>query len=221
MLKLYYATVDSYAVCTWNMNFDLCPDTCTFFYPHIENIGGQQVLGTANWEIRNSSQQTVANGSFTLDTGTQAVSDTVCLTAGLYTYKVTNVNMTAGGAKYTGVYGDNMNVSSPLTAFNNTVDSLQLNLYEACQQTANVREITKGLKAISVYSYQANVFIQNISGRPIGNVSVYDMDGRIVYRENIQRAMQQIDLSGLPQGIYIIRVVNNAGSDMSKVMIGD
>ena len=217
-LQLYYMTVDSYAVCTWNMNFELCPDTCKMFYPSLTNIGGAQVLGDAHWEILDANAQQVADGSFTLDTNTQYVVDSACLSPGSYTMKVHNVSLSPGGQKIVSitnfVFSDN-----PDTTFNDSVAILPFTLFAPCFTPVSVKEAATTGYAVSIYSYGNAVFINNSSGNAIGSVTVYSIDGKRVFNTGSHQSKQQVTLSSVPTGIYIVNVRNETGIYVEKVFI--
>ena len=218
-LLLYYVTVDSYAVCTWNMNFDLCPDSCTMFFPHFGNSGSQTVTGSASWEVIDIGSQVVASGTFTLDSNTQYVTDSACLSAGDYTLKVTDINLSLGGQKTTGI-SSNWYVAGPQVAFNDPVENIQLNLYEACQQTTKVKAPIKNEQSVSIYSYEDNIHISSLTGKAIGEVRICSVDGRTVRKEKIGKQQHIINMASYSYGVYIVKVVSEGNSIVKKVFVG-
>lgn len=215
-LTLYYMTVDSYAVCTWPMNFDLCPDTCYSVYPYLMNIGGAQVSGDASWSILNSNSQVVATGIFTMDTNTQIPTDTVCLDPGTYSFKVNNISLTPGGNNYVGINGDLYASGSPVSPFNN-VDSVSLNFefFSACPAPNSVKTKAK-VTEVNIHSFANSIYISN-AGQPIGEISVYSIDGKKVFSGNTQNANYDLSLDG--SGMYIVRIMNKGGTTVRKVYL--
>lgn len=218
-LLLYYITVDSYAVCTWNMSFDLCPDTCTMFYPYLSNSGSQMVYGTASWQILNTSSQVVASGTFTLDTNSQYVTDSACISAGDYTLKITDVSLSPGGQKTTGI-STNWYVAGPQVVFNDSVEHIPLNLYEPCQQTTKVKKTIKYQPAVNIYSYEDNIHINSATAKDLGEVSICSVDGKTVRKEKISKQQHIINMASYPYGVYIVRVVSEGNTTVKKVFVG-
>lgn len=215
-LTLYHQTVDSYAVCTWPMNFDLCPDTCYTVYPYLMNIGGAQVYGDASWSILNSNSQVVASGVFSVDTNTQSAYDTVCLDPGIYSFKVNDISLTLGGNKHIGLSTQFINAANPDTAFNNQDSvSLGFQFFGACPSTTSVKSNDQTAEA-SIHSFANSIYINN-TGQPIGEISIYAIDGKKVFAANTQNTFQTISLNGV--GIYIVRVKNKTGTTVKKVYI--
>jgi hypothetical protein len=220
-LELFYFTVDSYAVCSWNnYNFDLCPDTCQEFYPYLSNWGSAYVLGTANWELLNAAQQVVASGSFTLDSTNQDDRDTVCLLPGNYSLKGTNINLTQGGQKVLGINKGYLPGPMPQEAFNNSTVTVPFSLYEACPAALAVNRTERTKSGLSIYGAEGKAFISNISGEAIGQVNIYSIDGKQIYKASLSNSKASIDLSALPYSMYVVRVSNTRGSYSAKIFCG-
>jgi hypothetical protein len=215
-LTLYYQTVDSYAVCTWPMNFNLCPDTCYKVYPQMVNFGGAQVTGDAEWSVLDGNSQVVATGTFTLDTNTQYATDSTCLDPGNYTLKVNNTSLTNGGNKSVSVEAIFINAPNPSTAFNN-VDSVALDFdfFEQCIAPNSVKTAVQA-NGTNIHTYANNIYINN-ANQPIGEISVYSIDGKKVYFANTRNPYHTLSLPHT--GIYIVRVMNKSGATIRKVYI--
>lgn len=215
-LTLQYSTVDSYAVCSWPMDFNLCPDTCYKVYTSIANMGGAQVTGNAGWSIFDINTQVVASGTFTLDTNFQYATDSVCLEPGSYTFKVNNTSLTSGGNKFVGLQSQWVNATNPSAAFNNAdTVSIPFDFFGPCIMPNSVKEVVQ-TNSTSIHSFANSIYISN-SGGPIGDISVYSIDGKEVYSGNSRRADYTLSLPGI--GIYIVRVSNKSGTTIRKVYL--
>lgn len=217
-LQLYYMTVDSFAVCTWPMNFVLCPDTCKMFFPYLTNYGSMSVTGDASWQILNNNAQPVASGMFTLDTNTQYATDSVCLAEGNYTLKVTDINLTLGGQKMTGIT-NNVFSAAPDTTFNDTVAIVPFTLFEPCITTTSIKAPIRGGTKVHIFSHDNSIVLQNVAGNPIGNITVYSIDGKKVLHTDCRQPKYNIGLANVPTGIYIVSVRNETGIFVEKVFI--
>lgn len=215
-LTLYYQTVDSYAVCTWPMNFDLCPDTCFTVNPYIVNIGGAEVLGDATWDVLDNNSQVVASGTFTMDTNYQYDYDTVCLDPGTYSMRVNRVTLDQGGNTHVGLESNVYGAGHPDSAFN-TLDSVSVDFdfFGACPSSSSVKTKAKVAEA-SIHSFANNIYISN-AGQPIGEISVYSIDGKKVFSGNTQYSSYTLGLDGT--GIYIVRIMNKGGTTVRKVYL--
>jgi len=92
--------------------------------------------------------------------------------------------------------------------------------------TVGNNEIVSATSAIKVYPNPSNGFITlNITDEnKIGNVlvEVYDITGKVVYNNNFSGAnivQEQIDLSGLNNGMYFLRTNINGNNTIQKVTI--
>ena len=217
-LVLFY--IDSVQqTCAYQMNFQLCLDTCKKVYPYLGNFGSAMVEGTANWNIKNSSQQIVASGTFTLDSLSQNVTDSACLLKGDYTLHVSQGTLSQGGQCQLGIYTSIM-AEYPQAPFNDTAIDLPFNMYEACPNIGtNVNEVLTNTTPLNIYSHNTTVYINSYAGKTIGNVTIHSIDGKHAFVASIPTASYNIDLSSQPAGIYIVRVTNEGNTTYKKVFI--
>lgn len=218
-LQLYYATIDSYAVCTWNANFNLCPDTCQMFYPSLVNLGGAQVLGNAHWEILNANAQIVTSGTFTLDTANQYSTDSACLSPGQYTMNVHNMTLTPGGQKHISIT-HNAYSTAPDTSFNGSTASLSFTLFEPCITPVSVKQGTVASEGISIYAAGKNIMLHSRNGQSLGKVVVRAVDGKVFYSESTAATGLQIALPYASPGVYIVHAAGESVA-VKKIFLGE
>jgi len=87
------------------------------------------------------------------------------------------------------------------------------------QQTPAFRNINKLItenlndRAIDVYPNPANTFIMvyNYNNAPGRLLELYDLSGRIVNKASISSVTTRIEISALPNGIYVLKIISEKG----------
>ncbi|WP_243349171.1 T9SS type A sorting domain-containing protein [Parabacteroides sp. FAFU027] len=84
-------------------------------------------------------------------------------------------------------------------------------------QAAGVTQIMADRKAIRIYPNPATTYIE-LKNTPEGelNVAVYSVAGSLVLNLQLDSDSRQINVSGLPKGLYLIKV-NNQVAKFSKI----
>ena len=74
----------------------------------------------------------------------------------------------------------------------------------------------KRLPLVSTYtaSFHPTTGILNIDAEGVKEVSVIDVDGKVVMTENAS----VIDMTNLNNGVYFVRVISNEGMSIQKVV---
>ena len=91
-----------------------------------------------------------------------------------------------------------------------------------CDSLLSANNIIESNKEISIFPNPANNFIFiNSTDKNIDdlNVQVYDMQGRLLLTKQITESNEQIDISIIPQGIYLTKITNQKTSSNYKLII--
>lgn len=81
--------------------------------------------------------------------------------------------------------------------------------------------ITSDVQKVFVYPNPANNIVNiNLAGfKGKSEVSIFDVNGRVVLRREVSTASTQLDISALPAGVYMIRIKNGVkGMNMTKII---
>jgi hypothetical protein len=217
-LKLYsgfYANLE----CSYNLNFNLCLDSCVMAYPCMVNMGGAMSSGTVNWTLQNAMSQTVASGDFTLGGSQQMDEDTLCLIPGQYSLNVAAITAPMGGQPYFGITTHLSGAPEPLKQYLITAVQLPFSFYKNCV-TTSLAEVSATTQRVNIFSYNGLVNLRNTTGKPIGDVIIYSVIGQPVWFGRISSAEQVIDLSYLSSGMYIVKAQSAGSVESQKVFIG-
>ena len=106
-----------------------------------------------------------------------------------------------------------------------TVDVEDITIFvdETCSGIAN-RSINKESK-LYPNPTQGQLNIELAGFNHESNISVFDLNGRLVYSENIDNyspikiLKRQLNLSRFGKGIYFVRLINNNTSETKKVLV--
>ena len=74
------------------------------------------------------------------------------------------------------------------------------------------------LNKIQVYSCQNNIFIKNVGTLRATSINIFDMTGRLVYQNEINRVETVITLQ-VTTGIYHVVLQNNDARNVTKVLM--
>lgn len=212
----FYTTLD----CSYQMSFNLCPDTCEKVHPYFGNYGGAYFFGTVNWALKNSGQQTIASGMFTLDSAQQFVEDSTCIMPGNYTLNITPVgSVTLSGQPVAGVraHGQSM-APQPYAFFLGSAIQTPFVFYKKCMGPTIAFE-PPSIRPAIIFTSGGILHVYN-SSNEIGQLTVYTMEGKAVYSTSSTNTVMDVDISTLPAGIYIVQLVNSKGQYSQKVALG-
>ena len=202
--------------CSYNMNFNLCPDACEEYYIYLGNFGGSLATGSMDWEITDSNSTAVISGKLFLTDSTQNEVDTVCLLPGGYNLKFKNSPGLTGGQVVLGIAHMNL-FSSVNINYTGSDTSLSLNLFERCTTGTFISSPEKN-KGIKIYS--SNDYIKIINNNKEDWIaSVYTISGQLTWKGNIKEGDNSIFLSHLPSGIYIVEAHNSHEISTQKVFL--
>ena len=68
-----------------------------------------------------------------------------------------------------------------------------------------------------IYANSNNITIDNIKGN--GYIQVYDITGKVVTSLNSQSAIYQISAESMTNGVYIVRLIDDNGTKVQKIML--
>lgn len=68
-----------------------------------------------------------------------------------------------------------------------------------------------------IYANSNNITIDNIKGN--GNIQVYDITGKVVTSHDTQSAIYQISAESMTSGVYIVRLIDDNGTKVQKIML--
>lgn len=185
--------------CTFNMIFDLCPDSCITAYPYIINMGGAISLGSVDWILTDDNTVTVASGTLTLDNTHQNDEDTVCLSAGNYTLQFSGISPPMMGQPFVGISSSVFYSSGLQQFYNGSATNLQFDFLESC--IINWIGTTGSDPDVLIYSHEGMIEFVNLAS--INYVSIYSISGQLVWKGEVNSGYQRVNLSHLKKGIYI------------------
>jgi hypothetical protein len=202
--------------CTWTIPVDLCPPPpCATLYPAIQNLGGGIPIGTYDWTIYDSDFVAAGNGQFTLTNGQEYDTDTLCLPPGSYAMEVSPNDPPTGGAPVFNVSVEGF-ISGPSQAVSWSLPvPMPFDFYLRCTDSGNGIATTSARSGISAVQQGSALFVQRSDGSPLGNVELFDVQGRSCFYTSIQVNSTLIPVSELGYGIFIV----HAGRDIERVMV--
>lgn len=75
--------------------------------------------------------------------------------------------------------------------------------------------------SVSIFPNPTSDIVTITSAESIQSISIYTLDGRMVRQEvfvNGAEKMREMNLSGLPNGVYMVRVIGNEGAGIIKIV---
>jgi hypothetical protein len=81
-----------------------------------------------------------------------------------------------------------------------------------------MQDTLPGVEFITIYPNPVDDFLKISAGQPIGQLTVYDMLGRLLVSENISSETYELNVSHFPKGAYVVRIVS-AGKRYTKGII--
>lgn len=76
-----------------------------------------------------------------------------------------------------------------------------------------------GNPGLSIYPVPSSGLIHVENSIPIGEITVSDLEGKVIFRQEPGTAKEIIDLSGQGKGVYFISVITSEGVSVKKVMV--
>lgn len=210
--------VDFYGqqVCTFNMDLSLCPpEACSMLFPTVMNLGSAITTGTFSYEIR-EDDVTLASGSLSLSGEQSTDTDTLCLPPGEYTMVLTADQPPTGGQPYFGVTAPGY-AQGPLEPvdFVTGGSEVDFDLYEPCMDiTTGIRPETRGSDLV-ISVAQGQVQIARNDGRALGELRLFDAQGRALAGVHTAGPTHVFRTVGLATGIYVLRAVDEEGHVLS------
>lgn len=207
----FYSTLE----CTYNMTFNLCPDSCWMIYPYIINLGGGISIGTVDWTLQDSASTIIASGSLTLDNNIQEDKDSVCVSPGNYTLHFADNPIPMMGQPFVGVSG---NIYSPdaVTFYSGNLEIISFNLFENCAITTSVTNLHPD-DEISMYNSNGILKFSHINPKDVWFISVFSSNGQLVWKGKADSYRDSINLTHLNNGIYLVEAQNGKKSKTVKI----
>lgn len=191
--------------CTWNTTFDLCPPgPCAPLTAYIHNISGNPADGSFQYTVRHMGE-VVATGLFVLTPDNQYDSDSLCLPPGNYLMEVVADQGPSGSQPRFGVsLGNAVQGPSAPVEFT-TLSAVPFNFLAPCADgTQGVAERQPAALALACGNGMASV--ARSDGRALGDLRVYDGQGRMVFHVDEQGTSYQWATAGWPAGLYLVCV---------------
>lgn len=168
--------------CTWQLPVDLCPtDECSALHVTMQNLGGAIPIGTYAWALMDEDFNQVAVGQLELAPFQQYDADTVCVPPGIYglvcspNQPPTGGNPVIAAAIHNSVTGPSMSVSWDIPP-----GILPLSFYAPCIDGTNQINDLNEPQFLARPTPQG-LSLQRLDGRAIGQVELFDAQGRLVH----------------------------------------
>lgn len=96
-------------------------------------------------------------------------------------------------------------------------DSVSANNISCASATLPVNEIKEMAKSITVFPNPASEFlnVSSSNNMPL-NIEIYDVTGKLTMKDSINSIKTKVDVSSLPNGIYIYQLFNNEGQNVKS-----
>ncbi len=110
--------------------------------------------------------------------------------------------------------------SSSIDGFNPTVGStLYLDDIDLLYYAAGVNETATNLNHVTVWPNPTNATIHVSANEKILNLSIFDMEGKLVYSAKHNDTQYQADLSNLKEGLYILQTEHVSSINRTKILV--
>ena len=182
------------------------------------NITFDNYPDETSWDIRdvNGSVLWSSNGNYAGLTG--SVDIPVCLPSGCYTFTIYD---SYGDGICCGFFNGNGSYSVTNAAGDQLAFGAQFTFNEAtqiCLGAADIPQINKG--NVNVYPNPAADQLQIASDQVIDNIEILDCSGRVVKRwNNLKRTSTSTDINGLPEGVYMARIMQAGNSIVHRIVV--
>ncbi len=202
--------------CEWTLPIDLCPPPpCATLIPTIQNLGGGIPIGTYEWTIYDSDFLVASSGQFELGFGMEYDADTICLAPGSYTMVVTPNDQPTGGAPVFSVAIGGF-ISGPSQGVTwETPVPMPFDFYLPCADSGNGIATSVSQSGLSAVQFGSDLNVQRINGQPLGNVELFDAQGRVCFQTSVQANTASIPVQEFGSGIFLLR----AGREVVRVVL--
>ena len=204
------------ATYTWNT---ASQSTSINVSPSVTTVYVVSATGTNNCT---SSAQTTVNVNALPSVSLTASVFTTCVNSGTIqltgspaggTYSGSNVNGSALNPIATGTFSPVYSYTNPATGCSNTASTSII--VESC---TGIAELNSGM-AIKVYPNPNNgMFYVETGISAEKTIEVVDIAGRVVVSEKHDNSGFSVDISGLANGIYQLRILHQSGTEILKVI---
>ncbi|MBK9758732.1 MAG: T9SS type A sorting domain-containing protein [Flavobacteriales bacterium] len=141
--------------------------------------------------------------------------DTICLAPGSYTMVATPNDQPTGGAPVFSVAiegfisGPSQNVSwiTPVP--------MPFDFYLPCADSDNGIATSVSPSGLSAVQQGTSLQLQRIDGQPLGNVELFDVQGRLCFQTSVQANSAAIPVVEFGSGIFMLR----AGREVVRVVL--
>jgi lysyl endopeptidase len=177
------------------------------------------------WELRNQAGDILyAGGGYSDGSTTTVVSETFCLPAGCYTFKLmdefgdglTSNNYPSGSYSIT-------NSSGTILASLSTQNANFGFMHESnfCVQTNNINELVEANK-MQVYPNPSSdlMTVYSVEGAEIQSISLHDITGKKIFTHNeINSTSVQFSVENFSKGSYILEISSDKGLIRKSVIV--
>ena len=110
------------------------------------------------------------------------------------------------------------NVNASASAVNGTIVINELLLYDVKNNTFNDTKATNDNIVVYPNPTSGYIMFKTLASVSLTNLKIYNMLGKIVYSNNINN-FSDIDISGFPKGLYMVKLQTDNGTVVKKIMI--
>lgn len=216
-LDLYSGGGDSLR-CTFTRPVQLCPVTgCNYLYISVQSFGPQATADLA-WNVIDTSGQSLGSGLIGADGSTAPPKDSICLEHGTYTLTLTESQPFAGFLYYH--IETECQTAFPLEGgYQLGGQTFNVEMMPQCAGFVQaVPEAVKPNRSLALTMDYGTLQVRSLNSQPIGPVSIYALDGRLVASSIIPGTQGSIDLSAQPSGLYLLLQPTATGSRAQKFL---
>lgn len=217
-LVLIYFTADGEQACDFPItNAELCPTSCAPVNVYITADPGPPIASVFPWHLADDEGGTVATGELSMGVfGWQQDIDSLCLQPGNYTLHLEQPEAIGTNFQF-GLSEDDLFFDGPhATLAAGGSGHIMFDLFEPCM--SGTQSITEAAQATVQLAFDGQrATITERSGKPLGEVVVFDAMGRTLVTFNAPGASASIDLSGYAKGAYTV-VVRGGHTSVLRVV---
>ncbi len=204
--------------CTWHFLVTLCPQApCVTLYPIVSATTLTASGASFAWTITDTLEQIIDSGELAFSGGLLQAQDTVCLPPGNYTCTLFNPFLTGDSVYYSVQSGPWNGTSSPQVELSEGTPSV-FTVLEPCIVTDNaVIDLSKG--SLTVLLMDGMVSIARADGSAIGQVDLFDAQGRLLTTVNCTADTLSVAIPYLASGPCLVRVIHRDGRVFSTHLV--
>lgn len=218
-LELYSGFGDTF-VCSWELaDVVLCPPAeCQQAEIYITNTGDLEAF-TAYWWITDENGNWMDQGTFEVDDIQHTHYDTTCLVPGSYElgfspFSPIDEEFVIG---ITPSYNQSIGFNTWLDESESPWD-LSFTWYAACVDGSN--SITENDRnELLFWVEHERLHLAEPDGRPLGDIRIYSIDGRLARSLHGLTDRVTVDLNGLATGLHVVRVLRPEGQVAVRTII--